>query len=179
MGKKKTDERKRQRKAEKKKSRRDKRKAQPAAQQRSSAPDPHALWSVSCPDTSRCHPPVHFDAAGHVLEDARALLGLGAGPLTEAEIREAWRKKLIEHPPEQDPEGARKVREARDRLLDPERVFERLLGELRVPDAAAYGLSDAALAAQDDGTMDAMARLGGQAMLYALVEDALLARQEA
>lgn len=143
-------------------------------QQPAALENPHALLSTRLADTKNCLPKICVDEQGHLVEDPRVLLGLPAGPLTEAAVREAWRAKLLLHPPEQDPEGARRLREARDRLLTPERVVERLLGELYVPDPAAYGFAAGAPAPAADARLDALARLSGQALLYALVEDALL-----
>lgn len=149
--------------------RRRKNAAGPATQPRGGAPG----GRVAAPDPRTLRPPVHFTADGERIDAPEQVLGLAAGNRDPAQVRAAWTKRLREHPPEQDPEGARRLREARDRLLDPKRLIERELGVLRVPDAQAWGLPTSPLA-EDAGLLDAQARLLGQAALYVLVEDALM-----
>lgn len=131
----------------------------------------------------RCHDPIHVDAQGHVVADPFALLCLDpTAPLTEEDIREAWTREIQAHPPEQEPEHARALREARDRLLSPDRLFERSFGALLVPDPEKCSLPDAHAVAktldavpdpQTLGLLTSRDRLLGQAVLYALVEDLL------
>lgn len=116
--------------------------------------------------TEGCLPPVFLDSSGGVIQDPRARLGLAPGPCTESDIRGAWRRTLLACPPEQDPEGARLAREARDRLIDPERFLERELGVLHVP-------SPTAAEAPTSAFLDRGARLAGMAVLYTLVEEEL------
>jgi curved DNA-binding protein CbpA len=60
--------------------------------------------------------------------DAYAVLGVDTDA-TEEEIRRAWLAGVREHPPDRDPEGFRRLREAYDHLRDPlERRAERLFG---------------------------------------------------
>jgi hypothetical protein len=117
-------------------------------------------------------PPVYVDRSGAVVPDPWALLELPDGERDAEKIRAAFRRSLELHPPEAEPERARQTREARDRLLDPQRVIEREVGVLRAPDPAAWGLA-AELPGQ--GQLDAETRLAGQAVLYALVEEELRA----
>ncbi len=116
-----------------------------------------------------CYPPVFVSADRSVVADPLALLGLSSDPTPEA-VREAWREAMLSHPPEQHPEKAAALRKARDRLLDPERLIERELGVLHVPRPEAFGLP---ADVEDDDHLDALGRLMGQAMLYALVEEEL------
>ena len=51
-------------------------------------------------------------------EDPYDILGLAAGA-AEAEIRAAYFARVREHPPERDPEGFKRIREAYDQLRDP------------------------------------------------------------
>lgn len=131
------------------------------------------------PSPERCLPPVHVDRSGQAVPDPRALLGLPAdGPLDPAGVQEAYREQLLEHPPEADPRGARQLREARDRLLDPDRFLERTLGILHVPDPDAWdlprpGYADPSSPSDPQGQLTPEARLLGQAALYTLVEEAL------
>lgn len=122
------------------------------------------------PAPERCFPPVFVEAGGGVVESPYAVLGLPEGETREREVQDAWRRAILAHPPERDPDGARRVQEARARLLDPERVLERAFGALRVPDPAAWGLE---VQAEQEATrlLPALDRLVGQAALYALLEE--------
>ncbi len=138
----------------------------------------HRLLRIAGDAPERSLAPVHIDRTGAVVPDPRAELGLPLdGVLGEATVRAAYRARLIECPPEQDPERARRAREARDRLLDPEAALEDALGVLHVPDAAAWGLQ--ASDSPTDQRLPASARLLGQSVLYAMLEDALLAETDA
>ncbi len=114
--------------------------------------------------TAACHPPVFVDTRGRRVEDPLGVLGLSGQP-DEAAVRAAWRKQTLEKPPEQFPEAALAVREARERILDPERILERELGMLHVPRAPE--------GEEREDLLDAMGRLMGQAVLYALLEEEL------
>ena len=124
------------------------------------------------PRPERLAAPVYVDAKGEVVPDPWALLGLSPGAIDEATVRTAWLAATRASPPERDPDGARRAREARDRLVDPERWLERELGVLRAPDADAWGLADTPPGAAG-GRLDAEGRLAAAAVLYALVEDAI------
>jgi hypothetical protein len=174
MAKKKGNDRQRQQRAQKRKARQQKRKASagrtaPRVEVRGASV--HDLAGLSVPHPERCLPPVHVDDRGKVVDDPRTVLGLPPGPLDEAQVRAAWRQALIAHPPEQDPEGARVAREARDRLVDPAQAIPRELGVLHVPDAKAWGLESTEIPVAE--RLDAESRLVGQAVLYAMFEDAL------
>jgi hypothetical protein len=149
------------------KQRRERRKA--AGQGRQPA-RPREAKAVLSPAPERCLPPVFIDASRRVVEDPLDTLGLEGEPTPEA-ARAAWRERILERPPEQHPEEAEALREARDRLIDPERRLERALGVLHIPDPAAFGLSGEAAAGE--ARLPAMNRLMGQAVLYALVEEEL------
>ena len=129
-------------------------------------------------DALPLHPPtlhssvVHVDGEGRAVPDPRAILGVDPDEHDAVVIRHAWRDTLLAHPPESDPHGAREAREARDRLLDPQRVLERELGTLHVPDPDAWGLPDLRPERTRPGVTPE-ARLLGQAVLYTLLEEAL------
>lgn len=61
-----------------------------------------------------------------VFRVARTVLGVEVDA-SAAEVRRAYRRKVKEHPPDRDPEGFRKVREAYEHLLDPAGRWEELL----------------------------------------------------
>jgi hypothetical protein len=136
---------------------------------------------IAPPSLERCHDPLFIDARGHVVTDPFVQLGLDpAQGRDEETVRAAWAEQIKAHPPEQDPEGARRVRDARERLTNPASVFERTLGILHVPASRAWSLPDAAAVDADlaaspltEAWLDAKTRLMGQAVLYALVEDLL------
>lgn len=131
---------------------------------------PVRLPSIDPPAPERSAPPIHLDAAGRVVDDPYAVLGVDRGADEEA-ILAAWRRKILEHPPERDPEGARRLQEARARLLDPSKVIERELGAIHIPDPAAYGLESSR--ARADEKLPALTRAVGQLALYALLEELL------
>lgn len=121
------------------------------------------------PDPGRCFPVVFLRQGGQLAEDPREVLGL-ADDTSEEAINAAWRRKILAHPPERDPEGARRLQEARERLLDPERVIERTLGAVQVPNPEAFGLPPA----ENPETVDMISPLNralSQLALYALIED--------
>jgi len=109
---------------------------------------------------------ITIDATGKPVNDPYAELGVPRDA-DEQTILAAWRARIVEQPPERDPEGARRLLEARERLLDPTRVIERALGTLHVPDPTAFGLSAPAGPAEVLTTRE---RLVGQLALYALLE---------
>lgn len=114
-------------------------------------------------DPAICLAPIHINDSGVAIEDPREVLGVAAASDDDA-IRDAWCRRIVERPPERDPEGARQLLEAREHLLDPGRVFARELGLLHVPDPAAFQLPRPA------DVLPAYARLVGQLALYALLE---------
>jgi curved DNA-binding protein CbpA len=70
--------------------------------------------------------------------EARATLGLEDGPVDGAALKRAYRKKVLEHAPDRDPEGFRRVRDAFELLGDPrERAQAMLLGRLPALDPPA------------------------------------------
>ncbi len=138
-----------------------KRKQRQQATQRRSAP-------VASQQT-HCHPPIHVGADRTIVADPFTVLGLPPGATPEA-IQTAWRNAMLEYPPEQHPDKATTLRQARDRLLAPERFIERELGVLHVPRPEAFNLS---VSTEAPEKLDALGRLLGQAALYALVEEAL------
>ena len=131
--------------------------------------DPRDL-PLSPPVPSSCLPPVHVDKTGVAVPDPYAVLELEPGA-TPGNIREAFRDQLLAHPPEQSPKQARRIREARDRLIDDAQFAARRLGVLHVPDIAALGLPRPGRESEHPLTPEA--RLLGQAVLYTLVEEAL------
>jgi hypothetical protein len=54
------------------------------------------------------------------------ILGLSAG-VSREEIRAAYLKKVKEHPPDRDPAGFERIRDAYDTLKDPYRLTEFML----------------------------------------------------
>jgi len=130
----------------------------------------HAPRSLLVPHPERCLPPVYVANGGQVIEDPRTVLGLPTGPLDEQTVRAAWRQALVAHPPEQDPDGARRIHEARDRLVDPKEWLARQLGVLHVPDPEAWDLSSTDPPEATTDRLDAKTRLLGEAVLYALLE---------
>lgn len=124
------------------------------------------------PVPERCLAPGYLDAAGRSTDDPYAVLGLPPGERAEPVVQEAWKRNLRAHPPERDPEGARRALEARQRLTDPTRVVERELGVVHLPDPAAWGFAaEAAEASTGSTRLSSAERLVGQALLYALLED--------
>jgi hypothetical protein len=123
----------------------------------------------------RCGPALYVNAQGARVSDPWARLGVAAGASAD-ELKAAWAEQTRRFPPEQHPEEALALREARDRLTLPERLYERAFGALRVPDAQAWSLPtppvEAAQAAAPT-RLDARSRLIGQSILYVLVEQAL------
>ncbi|MBI4317689.1 MAG: DnaJ domain-containing protein [Chloroflexi bacterium] len=62
--------------------------------------------------------------------DACSILGIEPAG-SSAEVRAAYMQKLREHPPERDPEGFKRVREAYETLRSPRKRAELTLLELR------------------------------------------------
>ncbi|MBI5536636.1 MAG: DnaJ domain-containing protein [Deltaproteobacteria bacterium] len=60
--------------------------------------------------------------------DARELLGVGIDADATA-IKRAWRKAAAVHPPDRDPDGFRKARDAYELLSDPIERAQRLLSQ--------------------------------------------------
>lgn len=85
-------------------------------------------------------PPVFLDGSGRTVPDPHAVLGLPPETTDSETIRQAWLEGLRAHPPEANPERAEALRAARDRLLSPDRVIERQLGRIDLPDPEALGL---------------------------------------
>jgi hypothetical protein len=163
--------------------RKDKRREARREQQRESSsstltPFREQDFPVDPPDLQRCFPAVHLDPSLRRIPDPLALLGLDPrAPHTADEIRSAWRAQIERHPPEREPERARELTAARDRLLAPERVLERRLGTLHAPDPRAYGLPVGPTEPTKSSTKaTSRARLLGQLVLYALLEEELADR---
>ncbi|MFT4626281.1 MAG: hypothetical protein ACI8PZ_004958 [Myxococcota bacterium] len=117
-------------------------------------------------DTARTHPGVFLWPDGRRGPTPHAVLGVAADATPE-QVQAAFRAAIVAHPPEQDPEGASRAREARDILLEPEHAIRRSVGMVHVPDADAWSLpqpepSELRLAPRD--------RLLALAALYALAE---------
>lgn len=136
---------------------------------------PHAsvprLPSLDPPEPERCLSVITIDATGKPVPDPYAELGVPRDA-DEPTILAAWRARIVERPPERDPEGARRLLEARERLLNPTRVIERELGTLHVPDPAAFGLPGPTGPAGPADMLTTRERLVGQLALYALLEAA-------
>jgi curved DNA-binding protein CbpA len=60
-------------------------------------------------------------------EEARAALGLGDEEDDAAAIKRSYRRAVVEHPPDTDPDGFRRVRDAYELLRDPWARAEELL----------------------------------------------------
>lgn len=152
-----------------------------------------ALGAV--PGAERCQAPIYLTPRMQPTADPLATLGLDpARRPTRAEIEAAYRTALAAHPPEREPEAARDILDARERLTRPSRILERELGVLYVPDPRRYDLpceappkpkpepakrkaspAPAALAADEpEGALaPSRPRLLASLALYALVEDEL------
>lgn len=132
--------------------------------------------TLDLPRTDRLLPPVYLTPHGEHVPSPYEVLGIPEDCHDAEEIRAAWLRGIQAHPPEKDPEGARRLREARDWLTDPNRWRERIIGSLRFPDADAWELGHGP---EPQGpAMPAMARMMGQAVLYALVEGELASSGE-
>ena len=122
------------------------------------------------PHTDKTFGKVHLDNEAHVVSDPYTVLGI-PNDADEESIRAAYRDALIRVSPEADPERARKVREARDRLLLPEQLYAREFGTLYVPDPALWGLPVLAVSASSQQGLTTEARMLGQVILYAMFEE--------
>jgi hypothetical protein len=103
---------------------------------------PHEVSAYgNVPGIDRCHPPVHVSRECLPVPDPIAVLGLDPKRRhAPEEVAAAARAALLAHPPEREPEAARDILDARDRLVRQERVLERELGALYVPRPAAFDL---------------------------------------
>lgn len=128
------------RRQEKERRRQEKRKRRQAARRaRPRGVDDELGFDLRVRHVERARAPVFVDASGRRIADPYACLGLAPDPApTPDEVLAAFRAALAATPPESDPERARELREARDFLLAPEQAPARLLGDLRVPDAAHF-----------------------------------------
>lgn len=129
---------------------------------------------IDPPERERCFESIHVGESFRRVADPYRALGVdpAAGSSPE-EIRAAWCRAIELHPPEREPERAREVTAARDRLLAPERFVERRIGVLYPPDPAAHGLPVPAGPPAPAERLPARARLLGQLALYALLEEEL------
>lgn len=121
----------------------------------------------------RCHPPVHATSSLVRIRDPLEVLGLDpTRRASREEVLAAFRAAIEAHPPEREPEVARELIEARDRLARPEHVLERELGVLYPPDPAHYGLAAAAAASEPkpESTLPSHPRLLASLVLYTLLE---------
>jgi hypothetical protein len=128
------------------------------------------LPPIDPPEPERCLPAIHIDAAGKPVPDPHAELGIPRDASDEA-VLAAFQARILERPPERDPEGARRLLDARQRLLDEDHALERALGVLHVPDPAAVGLPTPAAT---ESSLPVRERIIGQLALYALLEATLL-----
>ncbi len=137
-------------------------------------PDP--VLDFEPPRSDCLKQPLFVDARGRKVPDPyqRLQVEYRPGGVDPEEVRQAYKRQLLAHPPERDPLAAVELREARDRLLDPERVLERELGILHVPDAEAWELPDWRGLPDDPNVLSSDDRLMGQLVLYALLEEVLL-----
>ena len=119
-----------------------------------------------------CSPPIRLRPGGGSAQDPWATLGLEPGA-DEQQVRAAYRRALEATPPEEDRERAARLNDARSLLLDPERICERILGEVCVPDPDAWGVRRGG-EVEPTGAMPAPARMAAQLLLYAVVEEELL-----
>ena len=150
--------------------------SKPRSREGQLVPGPEAMEppSLAPPDLARCYPPIHVEQGARRVPDPWLQLGLESdGAHTLEEVREAWRRAIEQHPPEREPEIARALTDARDRLLAPEMVIERRLGVLRSPDPKAYGLPVESRPKSPGGQLGSWPRLLGQLCLYALLEEEL------
>lgn len=127
------------------------------------------------PGIEGCHPAVHVTASLVRVRDPLEVLGLDpTRRASREEVLAAFQKAIDAHPPEREPEVARELIEARDRLTRPERVLERELGVLYPPNPAHYGLAAVAAAAVGEQKVDPMLpshpRLLASLVLYTLLE---------
>lgn len=118
----------------------------------------------------RCFPPIQIRIGGADASDPYATLGLAPGSSRD-EVLAAFRSGLVHASPEDAPEIAAQFNDARALLLDHDRVFERLLGEIRVPDPDGWNLDRGRPAPEPIGPMAPEARMAAQLLLYALVEE--------
>lgn len=126
------------------------------------------------PGLSRCHPPIDVELGPRRVPDPYVELDLDPDAAhTPEDIRTAWRRAIERHPPEREAEKARALTAARDRLIAPEKVFERKLGRLHAPDPEAFGLPVERPPAPEEGKLGSRARLLGQLALYAILEEEL------
>jgi hypothetical protein len=132
-------------------------------------------FEVPRPDL--CQAPIHVTRGLGVVDDPLDLLGLTPEQAADPErVRAAFRAELSAHPPEREPDLARRLREARDRLLDPDLEFERKFARLYLPDPRAFGLPEVeqptgGSPAVEPNHLPARSRLLGQLVLYALLEE--------
>src|SRR5690606_26375107 len=114
---------------------------------------------------------IFVDARGAATPDPWSLLGLSPqAQIDEDTVRAAWVRQLEAHPPEQDPEGARLLREARDRLLSVDHLYERKFGLLTLPEVEPLDLPAPRQTDEDASRLPARARILGQLVVYAIVE---------
>ena len=140
-----------------------------------SASDPSMSPYGAVVHVERCRPPVHVTASLVRVRDPLEVLGLDpTRRASREEVLASFRAAIDAHPPEREPEVARELIEARDRLARPERVLERELGVLYPPDPASYGLAALATARAGEpkveATLPSHPRLLASLVLYALLE---------
>ena len=130
--------------------------------------------SLDRPEFARDTPPIHVEHGLRRVPDPYLELGLEPdGAHTTEDVQAAWRRAIERHPPEREPEIARALTTARDRLLAPDKVIERRLGVLYPPDPEAYGLPTEAGPRTSSDRLSSRTRLLGQLVLYALLEEEL------
>ncbi len=163
---------------EKEKKRRRRRKKNRAGQQRRPRTD---AIDLRVPQPELAHAPVWLDRSGARVEAAHETLGLSASPSPEA-VQAAFRASLAETSPEDDPERARRLMQARNVLTEPSEVLTRALGDLRVPNAAHFvpnhvprtvNSTEPAAAPTERPEWSSRSRLIVLLTLYALLENEL------
>lgn len=91
-------------------------------------------------------------------EEARAALGIDAAEVDAAAVKRAYRRALAEHPPDTDPDGFRRIRDAYELLRDPWTRAKELLDN-PLPQAPPPGAPAAAPAPPRGATAVALLRL--------------------
>jgi curved DNA-binding protein CbpA len=108
-----------------------------------------------------------FDRSGAPIDDPFRTLGLAPGASPD-DLRDAYRRGVLAHPPERDPDGFRRVSEAYRRLSHDSKVEERHLGVLEIGSPSDYGLLQRECS--DSSPRPAAETILGELLLYAVAE---------